>query len=88
MSGHKVDKQPGRRGGDGDAAYLDKTLLHREVEVSFDDSVNGKAFLAVWLRAAAVAFAVLLLFGFAALITLVGDPRAASGSWASGCRSP
>nr|WSW68316.1 hypothetical protein OG461_20085 [Streptomyces sp. NBC_00995] len=79
MSGHKVDKLPGRRGGDGDAAYLDKTLLHREVEVSFDDSVNGKAFLAVWLRAAAVAFAVLLLFGFAGFITLAGDPASGLG---------
>lgn len=79
MSGHKVDKQPGRRGGDGDAVYLDKTLLHREVEVSFDDSVNGKAFLGVWLRAAGVAFGVFLPFGFAGLITLAGDPRSGLG---------
>lgn len=79
MSGHEVEKLPGRCGDGGDAAYLDKTLLHREVEVSFDDTVNWKVLLAVWLRAAAVAFGVLLLFGFVGLITLAGDPRSGLG---------
>ncbi|MFG3138993.1 hypothetical protein ACGFZA_22590 [Streptomyces sp. NPDC048211] len=79
MSGHEVEELPGRRGHDGDAAYLDKMLLHREVEVSFDDTVNGKVFLAVWLRAAAVAFGVLLLFGFAGLVALAGDPQSGLG---------
>ncbi|MER5277480.1 hypothetical protein ABT025_17205 [Streptomyces sp. NPDC002809] len=79
MSGHEVEKLPGRCGDDGDAAYLDRTLLHREVEVSFDDTVNGKVFLAVWLRAAAVAFAVLLLFGFVGLVALAGDPDSGLG---------
>ncbi|WP_327710308.1 hypothetical protein OG912_18420 [Streptomyces sp. NBC_00464] len=79
MSGHEVEELPGRRGHDGDAAYLDKMLLHREVEVSFDETVNGKVFLAVWLRAAAVAFGVLLLFGFVGLVALAGDPQSGLG---------
>ncbi|WP_406095217.1 hypothetical protein [Streptomyces sp. NBC_01013] len=79
MSGHEVEELPGRRGGDGDAAYSDAMLLHREAEVSFDDTVNWKVLLAVWLRAAAVASAVLLLFGFVGLIALAGDPGSGLG---------
>lgn len=71
-SGHEVEELPGRRGDDGVAASLDRTLLHHEVEGSFDDGVHWKVLLAVWLRAAAVAFGVLLLFGFVSLIAVAG----------------
>ncbi|MFI6949185.1 hypothetical protein [Streptomyces sp. NPDC050422] len=77
--GREAEELPGRRGGDGDGAYLDKTSLHREVEVSFDDAVHWKVLLTVWLRAAGVAFGVLLLFGFIALIALAGDPGSGLG---------
>lgn len=57
----------------GNSGYLDRTSLHHEVEDSFDDTVHWKVLLAVWLRAAAVAFGVLLLFGFTGLVALAGD---------------
>lgn len=79
MSGHEVEELPGRHRGDSDAAYLDKTLLHREGEVSFDDAVHWKVLLTVWLRAAVVAFGVLLLFGFIGLMALAGDPGSGLG---------
>ncbi|MEU1469372.1 hypothetical protein ABZ434_14250 [Streptomyces sp. NPDC005761] len=79
MSGHDVEKLPGWRGGDGNAAYLDKTLRHHDVEISFDDTVNWKVFLTVWLRAAGVGFGVFLFFGFIGLITLAGDPESGLG---------
>ncbi|WP_285567337.1 MULTISPECIES: hypothetical protein [unclassified Streptomyces] len=79
MSGHEVEELPGRRGDDGEAARAVASLLHREVEVSFDDAVRGKVFLSLWLRAAAVAFGVLLLFCFVGLITLAGDPQSGLG---------
>ncbi|MFB7915334.1 hypothetical protein [Streptomyces sp. NPDC056061] len=64
MSGHEIERLPGWRGGDGNAAYLDKTLRHHAVEVSFDDTVSWKTLLTLWLRAAAVAMAVFFVFAF------------------------
>lgn len=87
-SGHEVEELPGRRGGEGEAAHLDKALLHRELdgallrhegEGSFDDAVHWKVLLTVWLRAAAVAFGVLLVFGFTGLIALAGDRASGLG---------
>lgn len=78
MSGHEVEELPGRREGD-DAARLDGALLHREAEGSFDDAVHWKVLLAVWLRAAAVACGVLLLFGFIGLVAQAGDPGSGLG---------
>lgn len=73
MSGHEVEELPGRRAGGGEGARLDAALLHHEAEGSFDDAVHWKVLLAVWLRAAAVACGVLLLFGFIGLVTQAGD---------------
>jgi hypothetical protein len=46
----------GWRGGDGNAAYLDKTLLHGGMEISLDDRVSARAIgiLAVYALAAGV----------------------------------
>src|SRR5260221_32759 len=52
----------GWRGGDGDAAYLDKTLRHQAMELSLDESVAGVILRRFWARAAAVAGVWFLLF--------------------------
>ncbi|HEX3785296.1 MAG TPA: hypothetical protein VHX38_37065 [Pseudonocardiaceae bacterium] len=41
----------GSPGADGDAAYLDKTLLHRPVELYFDESVTTRTLVMLWIRA-------------------------------------
>ncbi|MFG2629201.1 hypothetical protein [Streptomyces sp. NPDC048473] len=79
MSGHEVESLPGWRGGDGNAAYLDKTLRHHEVELSFDDTVNWKALFTIWARAAAVSFTVFLFFGFIGLVGASGDLESGFG---------
>ncbi|WP_051969536.1 hypothetical protein [Kitasatospora azatica] len=52
---------PGWVGGDGNSAYLDKTLRHEAVEVSLDDRVSGQTVFRLWQRAAIVAFIVFLV---------------------------
>lgn len=64
MSGHEIEHLSGWRGGDGNAAYLDKTLRHHAVEISFDDTVNWRTLLTIWLRAAAVGMVVFFVFLF------------------------
>lgn len=44
----------GPPGADGDAAYLNKTLLHRPVELYFDESVTPRSLFLLWLRAALI----------------------------------
>lgn len=46
---------PGWRGGDGNAAYLDKTLRHQPIELGLNESVDGRVILGLWLRAALIA---------------------------------
>ncbi|MGH3940342.1 MAG: hypothetical protein ACRDTG_17250 [Pseudonocardiaceae bacterium] len=60
---------PGWHGGDGDAAYLDKTLRYQDVEVSLDESVNWRVILQLFLYAFIAAF--LIWFGFAFLTALI-----------------
>jgi hypothetical protein len=43
---------PGWSGGDGNAAYLDKTLLHIPMEEYFDESVDWRTIFRLWFRAA------------------------------------
>lgn len=52
---------PGWRGGDGNAAYLDKTLRHGPVEAYFDESVSWPTIKALWFKAA-VSSLVFLVF--------------------------
>ncbi|MFG2224547.1 hypothetical protein [Streptomyces sp. NPDC048644] len=57
---------PGWRGGDGNAAYLDKTLRHEPVELGLNERVGGKLLMALVGRAAVVAGIVAMVFGFVA----------------------
>jgi hypothetical protein len=52
---------PGWVGGDGNSAYLDKTLRHEPVEVTLDDRVSGQTVFRLWQRAAIVSFIALLI---------------------------
>jgi hypothetical protein len=69
---------PGWRGGDGDAAYLDKTLRYQNVELSLDERVDWKIILRLFARAfmatvfvwPVIAFLGLLVYGAG------GDPSA------------
>jgi hypothetical protein len=45
---------PGWCGGDGNAAYLDKTLRHGPMEEYFDEAVAGNTLWRLWGRAAVV----------------------------------
>jgi hypothetical protein len=60
---------PGWRGGDGDAAYLDKTLTHQPIELWLDESINWRTILGLWFQAAIVSvvgfFVVFLPLAFA-----------------------
>src|SRR5512139_2096505 len=64
----EVMKMPGWRGGDGDAAYLDKTLRHRDIELKLDESVNWRVIAQLFLQAFVVAalayLVVVLISGF------------------------
>jgi hypothetical protein len=51
---HVPVPDPGQPGADGDAAYLDKTLLHRPVELYFDETVSPRTLFLLWLRAALI----------------------------------
>lgn len=63
---------PGWRGGDGNAAYLDKTLRHGPVEVYFDESVTWRAIRALWFRAALSSFLFMLITFFLPPVAIVG----------------
>lgn len=69
---------PGWRGGDGNAAYLDKTLRYQPIELSLNESVNGKTIFFLWLRAALAGFVVFVIPGFFGFLSLVsglgGEP--------------
>lgn len=64
---------PGWRGGDGDAAYLDKTLRHTAMEVSLDESITWRAMFSIWFRAALIAWAFLFFFLFIGLLASGGS---------------
>ncbi|SBW23213.1 mechanosensitive ion channel family protein [Protofrankia symbiont of Coriaria ruscifolia] len=63
---------PGWRGGDGNAAYLDKTLRHRPIELSLDDSVSLNTMFMLFIRALFASFLVWFVFGFLSLFAAVG----------------
>ncbi|MER6621520.1 MULTISPECIES: hypothetical protein [unclassified Streptomyces] len=65
---------PGWRGGDANAAYLDKNLLHIPVETSLDDSVHWRQLLQLFVYAfLASLLAFLPLFFFALFLLVVGS---------------
>jgi hypothetical protein len=62
---------PGWRGGDGNAAYLDKTLLHIPMETYFDESVDWRTIVRLWFRSAVCAFTFFLIM---VIISLSSTP--------------
>ncbi|RPE36546.1 hypothetical protein EDD38_4921 [Kitasatospora cineracea] len=65
---------PGWNGGDGNNAYLDKTLRHMPVETVLDDRVSGRALLRMAARALLVSWVVwLVVLVFGLLIALAGS---------------
>ncbi|MEF9904818.1 hypothetical protein [Streptomyces sp. P9-A2] len=63
---------PGWRGGDANAAYLDKNLLHMPVETYLDDSVRWQQLLQLFVYAVLASFLAFLPLLFFGLILLVG----------------
>ncbi|MEU5210307.1 hypothetical protein [Streptomyces sp. NPDC020742] len=75
---------PGWRGGDGNAAYLDKTLRHQPIEMALNESVSGKTIFRLWLRAALASFLASLIPGFIGFISLLSGLGSQSDSYGSG----
>ncbi|MGP4003124.1 hypothetical protein [Streptomyces sp. 8N706] len=76
-------QMPGWRGGDGNAAYLDKTLRHGDIELALGESISWKIIFQLWLRAfiASVLVAVIpLLIGTLSLISAAGQSSYYGGS--------
>lgn len=67
---------PGDPGASGDSAYLDKTLLHRPVELYFDESVAPRSLFLLWLRPALITGPVFLISGFLLIIVSIVDALA------------
>ncbi|MET9154886.1 hypothetical protein ABZX82_26975 [Streptomyces griseoflavus] len=63
---------PGWRGGDANAAYLDKNLKHLPVETELDDSVGWRQLLQLFVHALLASFLAFLPLFFLALLLLVG----------------
>jgi hypothetical protein len=63
---------PGWRGGDGNSAYLDKTLQHGPVEIYFDESVNWRAIRALWFRAALCSVLFMMITIFLPPLAVIG----------------
>lgn len=73
----EISGQAGSFDTSGDAAYLDKTLRHRPVELYFDESVTPRTLFQLWLRAALITGPVFLVAGF--LMAFVALISAISG---------
>jgi hypothetical protein len=63
---------PGWRGGDGNAAYLDKTLRHGPVEIYFDESVGWHSVKALWFRSALCSVMFMIVTVFVLPLAVVG----------------
>ncbi|MFJ7180181.1 hypothetical protein ACIQXA_28170 [Streptomyces massasporeus] len=72
MNDNGYTSLPGWRGGDANAAYLDKNLKHRPVETSLDDSVSWRQLLQLFIYALLASFLAFLPLVFFGLILLVG----------------
>ncbi|MGW1378013.1 hypothetical protein ACWD6P_27585 [Streptomyces sp. NPDC002446] len=85
---------PGWRGGDGNAAYLDKTLRYQPIELALNESVSAKTIFFLWLRAAVAAVVVGAIPAFIGIVSLLSgmgqessDPFGYGGSGDSGSSS-
>ncbi|MFD4669864.1 hypothetical protein ACFWNN_09025 [Lentzea sp. NPDC058450] len=86
MFEHQAQPLPGWRGGDGNAAYLDKNLRHQPMEMYLDDTVSWRFVLQLWLRGAIVSFVVGVLFwsiGFILIALAVGGSSSSSTRYGS-----
>ncbi|AQS68526.1 hypothetical protein [Streptomyces pactum] len=76
MNDNGYTSLPGWRGGDANAAYIDKNLRHTPVETELDDSVGWRQLLQLFvyaLLASFLAFLPLLFFGFILLVGGSGE---------------
>ncbi|WP_338897040.1 hypothetical protein WBG99_16515 [Streptomyces sp. TG1A-60] len=72
MNDNGYTSLPGWRGGDANAAYLDKNLLHMPVETHLDDSVSWRQLLQLFVYALLASFLAFLPLFFFGLILLAG----------------
>ncbi|MEU6227271.1 hypothetical protein [Streptomyces sp. NPDC047042] len=74
MTDDRFTSLPGWRGGDANAAYLDKNLRHFPVETSLDDSVSWRLLLQLFVYAFLASFlAFLPVFFFGLFLLLLGS---------------
>lgn len=72
MNDNGYTSLPGWRGGDANAAYLDKNLKHLPVETNLDDSVSWRQLLQLFVHALLASVLAFLPIFFFALILLLG----------------
>ncbi|CAL9556180.1 hypothetical protein SUDANB1_04536 [Streptomyces sp. enrichment culture] len=72
MNDNGYTSLPGWRGGDANAAYLDKNLRHTPVETHLDDSVSWRQLLQLFVYAILASFLAFLPPLFFGLLLLVG----------------
>ncbi|MFE8991827.1 hypothetical protein ACFYMI_29195 [Streptomyces collinus] len=72
MNDNGYTSLPGWRGGDANAAYLDKNLRHTPVETYLDDSVSWRQLLQLFVYAVLASFLAFLPPLFFGLLLLVG----------------
>ena len=70
MTAARMMPLPGWQGGDGNAAYLDKTLRHGPVEVYFDESITWRTIKERWFRAAVGSLVTFMILALLALTSL------------------
>ncbi|NGY65326.1 adhesin [Lentzea sp. NEAU-D13] len=76
MNENEVHPIPGWRGGDGNAAYLDKTLRHQPMDMYLDDTVGWRVIFSLWLRGAVASVLVWMAFWLLALLFILVSPEA------------
>ncbi|MDX6315432.1 MAG: hypothetical protein QOF44_4896 [Streptomyces sp.] len=70
---------PGWRGGDANAAYLDKNLRHTPIELSLDDSVSWRSLVQLFVFAILASILAFLPFFFFGLLLAVAGSGAGFG---------
>jgi hypothetical protein len=75
-----LTSMPGWQGGDGNSAYLDKTLRYGPMETHFDESVDWRSIRELWFRAALCSLVPLVVF--AGVGELIGVSGAGLGGMA------
>ena len=69
--------------GDGNGAYLDKTLRYQPVELNLAEGVGWRTLLQLWLRAFICSTVVWLFFGFIAIIVALSEISSPSSSFSA-----